>query len=143
MAKTKAVRPAPSSVVVKQDVRSANAIERNRTSQRAKLRNYYTIESVAQEKQVLAARTQEYRNRRSEESTINNGKAGRQAVFSAVGKPSSDSSPFLLILFTMFGLIIFYTLVTNPSPSSKFFGSLGDWLSLISSSTPIFQKKVP
>lgn len=133
-----------STVLVKQDVRSANAIERTRTQQRAKLRNYQTIESVAQEQQVLAARTKEYRSRSNRESRDTNASAGRQSVVSAVGRAptAAGSNAFVLILFTMFGLIVFYTLVTNPSQSNTFFGSLSNWLSLVSTSTPIFQKKV-
>lgn len=133
-----------STVLVKQDVRSANAIERTRTQQRAKLRNYQTIESVAQEQQVLAARTKEYRSRSNRESRDTNASAGRQSVVSAVGRAptTAGSNAFVLILFTMFGLIVFYTLVTNPNQSNTFFGSLSNWLSLVSTSTPIFQKKV-
>ena len=137
-------RPPTTVHVIRQDVRSANAIERTRTQQRARLRNYQTIEAVAQERQVLAARTKEYRNRNQSESRSTSAAQGRSTVVSAVGRAPSatGSSPVLLILFTMFGLIVFYTLVTNPAPTSKFAGSLGNWLSLISTSTPIFQKKV-
>ena len=138
------VRTRTRPVVIKQDVRSAKAIETHRTNERARLRNYETIEKVAEEQQVLAAKTREYRARRSEVATETNAKAGRNAAYSgatAILQPKSDSNPILLILFVMFGLIVFYAMVTRPQPTSRFFGSLSNWLSLISTSTPLFSQK--
>ena len=132
-----------SRIILKQDVRSAKAVEAHRTQERARLRNYQTIEAVAQEQQILQARTREYRKRSQTESRDNAAASGRKAVFSTVSSAptAAGSNWFVLILVTMFGLIIFYTLVTNPTPTSKFASSLGNWLSLISTSNPIFQKK--
>jgi hypothetical protein len=131
-------------VLLKQDVRGAKAIESHRTQERAKLRNYETIERVAEEQQVLASKTREYRKRRSEVSTESNAAAGRNVAYSNAGKiihPGSGSNPFILILSVWFIAIVFYAMVTRPQPTTTFLGSLSDWLSLISTSTPIFQKK--
>ncbi len=129
----------------RQGVRQAKAIEKNRTLERAKLRNYYTIEAQAQEKQILAARTKEYRSRRGEQESHDAARAGRSRVTSAV---SSGAAPvkgginyIMLILVTMFLLIAFYAMVTKPQPTATFFGSLGDWLSLLSTSNPLFEKR--
>ncbi len=162
MAAKAVAKKAPSStVVVKQDVRSANTIERNRTRETSKRRveaenirevnrgirrqerNTDLSERSVANAQQIARVTAAGRQRRAQARTETSGAQGRQAVYSAAGKATSPgSSPILLILATMFGLIVFYTLVTNPQPTSRFAASLGDWLSLISTSTPIFQKKV-
>lgn len=146
VAKKSRPKPTSSRLLLKQDVRGAKAIESHRTLQRARLANFQASEKVVSEKQVLAARTREYRSRRDEASLVSNAQKGRStatgAASSIVRAPGRvDSNPILLILFTVFGLIIVYTVVTNPGPTGTSLNRLSNWLSLISTSTPIFQKK--
>lgn len=58
--------------------------------------------------------------------------------FTSPAKPAING--VLLVLFTMAGLIIVYALVTNPQPTSSFFGRLGDQLATLSSNAPLFEK---
>jgi hypothetical protein len=143
----KAVATVPAKIIIenRQGVRQAKAIEKHRTEQRARLRNYETFERVTQEKQILAAKSVEYRKRRGEDERHDDSQKGRQRVYGTVGTAAapvkSGINHVILIMLTMFGLIAFYAMVTKPQPTSRFFGSLGDWLSLLSTSSPIFQRR--
>lgn len=53
--------------------------------------------------------------------------------------PSSNSNVIMVFLFTMAGLIVLYNLVTKGPALSGFLGGLGDWLSLLTTTTPIFR----
>lgn len=53
--------------------------------------------------------------------------------------PSSKSNVIMVFLFTMAGLIVLYNLVTKGPALSGFLGGLGDWLSLLTTTTPIFR----
>jgi hypothetical protein len=94
-----------------------------------------------------AARTREIGNRQSiylkEDRDIAAQRNKRAAVSYATEGVRSAAKPavnnIMLILFTMFGLIVFYALVTSASGTSRFFNSLGNSLALISTSTPLFK----
>lgn len=53
--------------------------------------------------------------------------------------PSSNSNLIMTTIFVMFGLVIFYVLVTASSNVQGFFGTLGNVLHGVSSTTPLFK----
>ena len=126
---------------------AANAqqrVERNRTNERARLSNFETGERQIRTQQRLAAETSEYRSRRIEAGRTKSAQAGRERVYDAVGtaaKPAGSAmNSAIVVLMVVFGLIIFYSLVTHPQPTSTFFGRLGNLLGAISTNAPLFEK---
>jgi len=146
--KTRAKVPTSKLIVEqRQGVRQAKAIETHRTNERARLRNYDTIESVAQEKQILAARTREYRGRRAEQSLQTSAQQGRNRTYGAVSNATAPVrhglNGILLIIVTMFGLIVVYALVTHPSPTSGFLNRLSTFFAALSTNAPLFETTAP
>lgn len=145
LARIAAKKSTPSKVIVehRQGVRQAKAIETHRTNERARLSNFQASERVISDKQILANRTKEYRNRRSESESHTSAQKGRNVAYGAVGNATAPVragvNGVMLILVTMFGLIIVYSLVTQPSSTSSFLRRLSNFFAQVSTNAPLFE----
>ncbi len=120
-----------------------SVLARNITNERGRYENYRTFEQGIRTKQDLALKTKEYRQRRSEQELHKAGQVGRERAYSAVGTataPARAGANYVLVfLFMVFGLIVFYALVTQPQSTSTFFGRLGNLLAAVSTNAPLFE----
>ena len=68
--------------------------------------------------------------------------AGASVAGAAIKSPAgrSATSTIMLVVFTFFGLIAVYLLVTKSSQTSGFLGSLSTWVTKLSSTQPLFTK---
>lgn len=57
----------------------------------------------------------------------------------ATATPSSESNIVMVTIFTIAGLIVMYRLVTQGPALAGFLGTLGDWISLISTNATLFK----
>lgn len=55
-----------------------------------------------------------------------------------IATPSADSGLIMTTIFLIFGLIVFYLLVTSATNINTFVGSVGGFLHTLSSTTPLF-----
>lgn len=73
------------------------------------------------------------------------GLAEQKSLGKAAGTIASPAqpmvNPLLLILFTWAGIIILYTMITQPTHTSAFMNSLKSWVSLLYSTKPMFTVK--
>ena len=108
---------------------------------------------VAQVKEsVRAQHQQENAQRKAQQAQLNRSIARRQQAVdigtgavtgtaSQVGQVASGNGNLIMTtIFLMAGLIIVYQLVTKGPAVSGFLGSLGDWIRLVSTNTPVFQE---
>jgi hypothetical protein len=103
----------------------------------AKMQHTQTEERAVQEQQHQQTRVET-------ESALASGRRSRAArgaitdTAVSTATPSSNSGLIMTVIFMMAGLIVVYTLVTNPGPTTGWLGTLGNSLHALSSNKPLF-----
>lgn len=96
--------------------------------------------------QQSAIREQQH-GRQATEAGLANDRRNRRVTGAVTDKvvstatPSADSGLIMTTIFLIFGLIVFYLIVTSATNVNSFMGTLGSFLHTLSSTTPLFSTR--